>query len=343
MDIKKFWANKNVIITGHTGFKGSWLTLLLTHLGANVIGISREKYDGIYKLSSVDKVLEKEYFIDISNNIKLPKKEIDKFNPDIIFHLAGQSLVSVGYKDPLDTINTNILGTYNVLDYFNKIDSVRSAVVSTTDKVYLNPAETNNELSEIGGTDYYSATKASSEFIIKSFLNNEPNINVSVVRSGNVLGGGDRALNRLIPDLIESITLNKEFILRQPKSTRPWQYVLDSLTGYMLAAQENFQNSKSEVYNLNSSSNNLFTAQDIVEKFKKEWGSDLVINIPKNNKFKEVKILNLDSSKANENLGWSPKFDLDELIKTIVKWEKIHLSQQSFTHSINEIKNYLDL
>ena len=111
----------------------------------------------------------------------------------------------------------------------------------------------------------------------------------------------------------------------------------------MLAAQENFQNSKSEVYNLNSSSNNLFTAQDIVEKFKKEWGSDLVINIPKNNKLKEVKILNLDSSKANKNLGWSPKLDLDELIKTIVKWEKIHLTQQSFTHSINEIKNYLDL
>ena len=170
MDIKKFWANKNVIITGHTGFKGSWLTLFLTYLGANVIGISREKYNGIYKLSSVDKVLKKEYFIDISNNIKLPKKEIDKFNPDIIFHLAGQSLVSVGYEDPLDTINTNILGTYNVLDYFNKIDSVKSAVVSTTDKVYLNPAQTNNEFSELGGSDFYSATKASSEFIIKSFL-----------------------------------------------------------------------------------------------------------------------------------------------------------------------------
>ena len=158
----------------------------------------------------------------IKKKINETVKEIVKFKPDILFHFAGQSLVSVGYSNPLDTLNTNIIGTYNVLNYFDKIDSVKSIVVSTTDKVYLKPSEENIETSALGGSDFYSASKASAEFVISSFLNNGSSANVSVVRSGNVLGGGDRANNRLIPDLIKSIIDNQSFTIRQPNSTRPW-------------------------------------------------------------------------------------------------------------------------
>jgi len=343
MDSYKFWQNKNVVITGHTGFKGSWLALLLTFLGANVVGISREKYEGIYKLSSLSSVLEGELFFDINNEENFPEKINNSFKPDILFHFAGQSLVSVGYSNPLDTLNTNIIGTYNVLNYFDKIDSVKSIVVSTTDKVYLKPSEENIETSALGGSDFYSASKASAEFVISSFLNNGSSANVSVVRSGNVLGGGDRANNRLIPDLIKSIIDNQSFTIRQPNSTRPWQYVLDSLFGYLLVAEENYNKSVSEIYNLNSTVNNKYNAGYIAETFTKSWGSDIKIIEESNEKFKEVEVLNLNSQKAKDRLNWIPQLEIDDLLNLIVRWEKSHFEEKNQEFSFDEISSYLKL
>lgn len=343
MNLNNFWKNKNVIITGHTGFKGSWLVNLLKYLESNIVGISREKYEGIYKLSCASKLLDDEYFIDISKNIEIPEKLFKSFQPDIVFHFAGQSLVPVGYSNPLDTINTNIVGTYNVLNYFDKFDSINSIVVSTTDKVYLNPNDKNVETSILGGTDYYGASKASAEFIIRSFLNNNPSTNISVVRSGNVLGGGDRAFKRLIPDLIKAIKSNQDFEIRQPNSVRPWQYVLDSLVGYLYVAEENYKNSISEIYNLNSTVNNQYTAGYIVDKFCEIWGTNTNIIETKDVNFKEVDILNLDSSKAREKLNWSPNLEIDELIKLIVNWEKAHIKDYDDEYTLNEIDNYFSL
>ena len=343
MNSNNFWKNKNVIVTGHTGFKGSWLVNLLKYLDSNIVGISREKYEGIYKLSSVSQLLEDEIFIDISKDIDIPEKLFKSFQPDIVFHFAGQSLVPVGYSNPLDTINTNIVGTYNVLNYFDKFDSVNSIVVSTTDKVYLNPNNLNVETSTLGGKDYYGASKASAEFIISSFLNNNPSTNISVVRSGNVLGGGDRAFKRLVPDLIKAIKLKQDFEIRQPNSVRPWQYVLDSLLGYLYVAEENYTNSISEVYNLNSSVNNQYTAGYIVDKFNKIWGTNINIIESKDKSFKEVDILNLDSSKAKDKLNWSPKLEIEDLIELIVNWEKAHIKDIDDKYTLNEINNYFSL
>ena len=343
MNSNNFWKNKNVIITGHTGFKGSWLVNLLKYLESNIVGISREKYEGIYELSCVSKLLEDEIFIDISKNIDIPEKLFKSFQPDIVFHFAGQSLVPVGYSNPLDTINTNIVGTYNVLNYFDKYDSINSIIVSTTDKVYLNPNDKNVETSILGGTDYYGASKASAEFIISSFLNNNPSTNISVVRSGNVLGGGDRAFKRLIPDLIKAIKSNQDFEIRQPNSVRPWQYVLDSLVGYLYVAEENYKNSISEIYNLNSTVNNQYTAGYIVDTFSEIWGTDTNIIETKDINFKEVDILNLDSSKARDKLNWSPKLEIDDLIKLIVNWEKAHIKDSDDEYTLNEINNYFSL
>ena len=236
-----FWKNKNILITGHTGFKGSWLSFLLNHLGANISGLSLEKRKGIYEVLEVSKIMKNEYFFDIT---RLDKEDIKKIieivNPDIVFHLAAQSIVYLGYTKPLDTIETNIVGTYKIMDFVDSYSNAKSLIISTTDKVYLNSENDNFEEDQLGGHDFYSASKASSEFIISSYKNIKKNehLNFTVIRSGNVIGGGDRADYRLIVELIESILQNNTFELRKPSSIRPWQFILDSLWGYLLAAEE---------------------------------------------------------------------------------------------------------
>jgi len=341
-----FWNDKKVLVTGHTGFKGSWLCVFLYYLGAKVYGLSKEVKEGIYTDAKISKLLESEIYFDIStNDNKALENLIKKIKPDIVFHFAAQSLVIKSYEDPKETIYSNIIGSYNVIDSIAKSNEVKSLIIATTDKVYKYPDKKNTELSELGGKDFYSASKVSVELIISAYLNNlnENELNLSVVRSGNVIGGGDRSENRLINDLIKAIVSKNEFKLRMPHSVRPWQYILDSLHGYLLVAKENYEDNTSQIYNLNSEINNKYDSQTISSLLIKAWGSDIKIEINNKKKYQEVEKLVIDSKKAYDNLGWKPKYSIEDAIAEIVGWEKHHLSDSSPEFSLNEVGKFLSI
>ncbi len=337
---KNFWKEKKVLITGHTGFKGSWLTLFLKYLGADIYGISREEKEGIYKKANLKGLLNENIYLDLAD---VQKKDlystIDRINPDIVFHLAAQSLVYVGYTNPLDTLNSNIIGTYNLLEASKKIKSI---IISTTDKVYKNSEVDNNEDSELGGKDFYSASKVGTENVIEAFKKMESSCYISTVRSGNVIGGGDRAEKRLVTELINSLINNKDFILRKPDSIRPWQSVFDSIYGYLLIAEENNKKGIGEVYNLNSKLNNKFTSSYLSKSFIKEWGSQIRIINEENEKFKEVDKLKIDSSKAEKRLGWKPETSIEDLVSKTVEWEKNYINKNNFEFSLKQVEEYIN-
>ena len=242
--MNSFWKNKKVFITGHTGFKGSWLVLILNELGAKVSGyaldpISKPNFFDNLKLS---KFLENDFRDDIQNFSKL-NKAIKKSKPTIVFHLAAQSSVLVSYENPEDTIKTNIIGTFNLLKSIKFNKKVKSAVVVTTDKVYLNEDKKINfdENSKLGGHDLYSSSKACCEIItesfFKSFMKNEK-CKIATVRSGNCIGGGDWTKDRIVKDCAEAFAVNKNLIIRSPEATRPWQHVIEPIHGYLKLAEK---------------------------------------------------------------------------------------------------------
>ena len=341
-----FWANKNILITGHTGFKGSWLSVLLNHLGANVYGLSDKKKDGIYEVIENSNILKKEFFHNINRLTKEEAKNIlEEIKPDIVFHFAAQSLVYEGYLNPLDTIETNILGTYKIMSYVEDFSEANVLTISTTDKVYLNPEIDNTEENELGGKDFYSASKAGAEFVISAFLNSKKRegLNITVIRSGNVIGGGDRGKYRLMTDVINSINSNETFELRKPNSIRPWQFVLDSLWGYLIATYDSYNKNKSDIYNLNSKINNKYTAQKLVETYFNYWKDDLPEIKITNEMFKEVDKLTINSSKAKNNLNWEPIYNVDKTIDEIVQWEKNFEKEKDLNFTVSQIKNYIHL
>lgn len=344
--MNNFWDNKKVLITGHTGFKGMWLTLVLKHFGSNLTGLSKEaKGSKAYNILDSKKYFDKEYFFDISN--ELNKKEVEIFsknNFDIIFHFAAQSLVSVAVKDPINTLKTNIIGTFRVIDQCLKFGTTNALVVATTDKVYLDSENLNNEKSKLGGKEFYSASKVGQENVIESFKNfeNSKELNISTVRSGNVLGPGDGAPDRIMTDLINSIKKNEDIVLRNPNSIRPWQDILDSIFGYLLVAEENYKSKKSDVFNLNTEINSEVTTKEIAEKTIKEWGSKINIVQQNDKSYYEASELRLDSSKAKNLLGWESKLNIDATIKKIVAWEKSKNLNEYEKNSKIQIETYFN-
>ena len=238
--MNSFWKNKNVLVTGHTGFKGSWLVLFLKYFDANVLGISSEKKDGVYDLTNLSSVVDSEEFINLAEDNTTLESCVASFSPDIIFHFAAQSLVIEGYENPLKTVKSNVVAPMNLIDAINKINENATFVIATTDKVYKNPSNDNTETSELGGLDFYSNSKVSKELLIDAFVNHPDfsKLNLNKVRSGNVIGGGERAKNRLFTDLIYSFNNNLPIEIRNPEHIRPWQYILDSLYGYLLIAKK---------------------------------------------------------------------------------------------------------
>lgn len=342
-----FWKNKNVLITGHSGFKGSWLSLYLTSLGSNVFGLSSYKLDGVYKLADVSSIMSEELFIDISlletSNKLIPF--LDKVKPDIIFHFAAQSLVLESYRNPRKTLETNIFGTYNLIESTNNSSVNPKIVVATTDKVYKYPERFNDEKSELGGKDFYSISKVSKELIVESVLQhpNFKELNISRVRSGNVVGGGERRENRLFTDLISSLINKNDFILRNPNSIRPWQYILDSLTGYLMVAEKSYINNANLVYNLNSEINNNYDVEAIAKLFLKHSGNRNKIILENTEIYEEVDKLTINSYKANNELGWSAMMGIEEIVKLIIDWEKNYTNESGPEYSFQEIKNYLSI
>ena len=320
-----FWKNRKVLITGHTGFKGSWLACYLNYLGSEVYGLSdseiiSENYERIDK----KKTFQSEYNLDISDNSnKLTKVFNQDF--DFVFHLAAQGVVSTAKIKPLETLVTNIIGTFNVMNLVNENEKINGLVISTTDKVYSDTANSNLEESSLGGKEFYSSSKASTEHIISAFINtiSRKNLNIGVVRSGNVLGGGDGGKDRIVTDIINSLKNNEDIYLRNPESIRPWQYILDSLNGYLMTGEYCVKNNQNEIFNLGSSENNEKKVMDLTENILKNWNSDKNIEIKqKQNLFYESEFLRIDSKKANNILGWQPLFDLEMISTAIVDWYK---------------------
>ena len=324
----KIYKNKKVLITGHTGFKGSWLSFWLHSLGAKVYGIS----DGIptkpsfYKVCGVDR-LSKNYFFDISNKYKV-KKTILKIKPDFIFHLAAQSLVSKSYLNPNKTWETNLIGTKNVLESLLNYKKNCSIVIITSDKCYKN-IETHrpyNEKDILGGDDPYSASKAGAEILFnsyfQSFFKSKKNIKMASARAGNVIGGGDWAKDRLIPDCIKLWSKNKKVLIRSPKATRPWQHVLEALSGYLLLGYNLNKNKKisGESFNFGPDLRKSFNVIKILQLSQKYWKNGKWIIKENNSKFKEAKLLSLDSKKSSKILNWKIRLSINEIIKFVILW-----------------------
>ena len=338
---KDFWINKKVLITGHTGFKGSWLAVYLHHLGADLFGISREKKSGIYSMAKLHEIFKEEIFLDIGKvEFEELEKIIRRLNPEVIFHFAAQSLVYLGHSDPTDTVFSNIIGTHNLLYASKDIESIRSVIVSTTDKVYEDSSFDNIESSKLGGKDYYSASKVAVENIIFAYKNLFVFPLVSVVRSGNVIGGGDRAEKRLMTELVLSINENKDFLLRKPNSIRPWQYILDSIRGYLLVAEDTLKKNNSEVFNLNSKPNNKYKASFLANSFIKKWGSNIKIIEAEEVLFDEVDTLIINSDKALLKLGWQPVVDIELMLEKVIDWEKYYKNNSEIAFMLNEINEY---
>ena len=316
----KFFKNKKIFITGHTGFKGSWLSYILYLSGAKVTGYSlkpKNKQDNFYLLKLDSKI--KNYYSDIRNEKNL-KNKIKKCKPDIIFHLAAQPLVKESYRNPKFTFSTNIIGTLNILEAVRDVKSVKSVSIITSDKCYKNyeKSEGYSEQDELGGEDPYSASKAAAENIFysysKSFFKNKNKIGLVSVRAGNVIGGGDWSQDRIIPDLIKSIILKKKFTIRSPKSTRPWQHVLEAIWGYLLLASNLKKNRKlhGEAFNFGPITTNNYSVLQVVKIMKKNWEkvSWKVID-PKKNNFYESSLLKLNSNKAEKKIKSVMIIDID--------------------------------
>ena len=339
------YRNKRVLVTGHTGFKGSWLCKWLNHLGAEVFGYS------------LNPSTEPNHF-DLSNpKVNSHINNIQDFNsvrdfiiksePEIIFHLAAQPLVIKSYKEPLETFSTNVIGTANILEAVRYIDTVKAVIIITTDKCYKNKEciYGYRETDELGGYDPYSASKACTELVTESYKNsffNEDNTGLLIAsaRAGNVLGGGDWTSNRIFKDIAIAASEKEKLILRNPESIRPWQHVLEPLSGYLLLGQLLFQNRKefAEPWNFGPSYNSNITVRELVNIVKKRW-NDIEVEFEKP-KIYESKYLMLDSSKAYNKLKWKPVWGIDLTINNTIDWYKNYY-EKKIVKTDDQIENFI--
>lgn len=327
-----FWKNKTVLLTGHTGFKGSWLTLWLNKLGAKIHGYSLDPptQPNLFNVANIASILSSDTRADIVDIEKL-KLCVNHVQPTLIFHLAAQPLVRKSYQDPLGTLATNIMGTANLLEVARKVRSIVAIIIVTTDKVYMN---TQNEKpcvegDALGGHDMYSASKAATEIIThsyrQSFFNQPLSPAIATVRAGNVIGGGDWATDRLVPDCLRALDHKKPLILRYPYAIRPWQHVLEPLMGYLQLAEKLLScgnNEFSHAWNFGPDYHGDETVENIVNKLAFFWGDKLNIALSDASQLVETNMLRLDSDLARNKLAWKPLWNLEEVLKQTVMWYK---------------------
>jgi len=349
------FAEKKILVTGHTGFKGSWLTLWLTKLGAKVVGYSLEPPT---KPSLFEILNLKEKIIHIIGDIRDEEKLkniFKKYKPEIVFHLAAQPLVRVSYKEPKLTYETNVIGTLNLLEAVREIQSVRVVIVVTSDKCYENKEwfYGYREIDPLGGYDPYSASKACVEILVSSYRNSFFNpesygkthqTSVATVRAGNVIGGRDWQVDRLIPDCVKALSKGKPIKIRNPNAIRPWQHVLEPLSGYLILAQKMWKEPTKycEAWNFGPYEKDIATVKEIVEKVINLWGKGKY-EVESDTQFHETGLLRLDISKAMIKLGWYPKWNLDIALEKTIKWYKMFYrgKEDMLRYSLQEIKSYI--
>ena len=335
----EFWSHKRVLLTGHTGFKGSWLALWLQNLGADVIGfaLAPPTQPNLFELTRVSEHMQS-VVGDVREFAHL-ERVIRTQRPSIVIHLAAQALVRQSYDDPLGTYTTNILGTAHLLEAIRRTDEVRAVVVVTSDKCYENREVLRpyRESDHMGGFDPYSSSKGCAELVTAAYRNSffsktseRTGVAVATARSGNVIGGGDWAGDRLIPDLMRAALGHREATIRNPEAIRPWQHVLEPLGGYLLLAQKLYEHGAryAQSWNFGPNEEETKPVSWVVERLAQLWGADVRWNLDRGEHPHEARYLRLDSAKAREQLGWQPRWNLDRALEATVKWYKTYQSGQ---------------
>jgi len=344
--LQNFYKNKKILITGSSGFVGSSLSTALFEMGASLYGISLKPNTSpsLFKLLNLENKINQKY-IDICEFNKLDSA-IKEISPDIVFHLAAQPLVRESYERTIETFNTNVIGTLNVLEACKNLGTNVNFVCITTDKCYEN-----NELGQrfvesdpMGGKDPYSASKACTEIVTKSHALSFNSLKLCTARAGNIIGGGDWAKDRIVTDIVESIEQKKDIVLRSPNAIRPWQHVIDVVNGYLKLAIYNAD--KKDIFdsfNFGPQKENEIDVETLTNKFISNWNScDSSIVIDNNENLPESKILRLDSSKAHHILDWEPLMDIDTTIKETAVWyENFFLNKDIYEFTIEQINKYL--
>lgn len=344
-----FWKGKKVFLTGHTGFKGSWLSLWLQKMGALVKGYSLDVHTkpSLFLEANVADDMESE--IGDIRDFELISKSMISFNPDILIHMAAQPLVRLSYKEPVDTYTTNVIGTVNILEAARNCVNLKAIVSVTSDKCYENKEREKGyrENEPMGGYDPYSSSKGCAELVIsaykRSFFSSRNTASLASARAGNVIGGGDWAEDRLIPDILRAFDKSKQVFVRNPLSRRPWQHVLEPLSGYLVLAQELFLNGDNfaEGWNFGPKDEDCKPVSWILDKMVEMWDGNVSWCLDENNNPHEAVFLKLDCSKAASRLNWKPKWDLQLALKSIVDWHQIYINGGNVKiQCLKEINDY---
>ncbi len=350
------FKNKTVFVTGHTGFIGSWLVLWLQSLGAKVIGYSLEPPTKPSLFETLSLENEITHIIgDIQDKQNL-SDNIEKHKPEIVIHLAAQSLVRASYEDPSETFQTNILGAVNILDSIRKLDYVKACVIMTSDKCYqnLNSNHFHKETDPLGGNDPYSASKGAAEIITNSFRNSffnleknhDKNTGIATVRAGNVIGGGDWARDRVIPDCVRALTTDKKIRVRNPSSIRPWQFVLEPISGILWLGSKLYAKPKkySEAWNLGPNQTSNTTVEKVVQNVIRIWNKGDWIDVSKESRDQPIELISLllDSTKALNLLEWKTVYSFENAINETVSWYKSYYNNDTPMRelSVNQIEQY---
>lgn len=351
-----FYKSKKVLVTGHTGFKGSWLSIWLHELGAEVIGVANDPFSerDNFVLSGIGNKIKADLRADIRDGQKI-KDIFAEYQPEIVFHLAAQPLVRLSYDIPVDTYETNVMGTINIMEAIRATDSVKVGIMITTDKCYENKEQIwgYRENEPMGGYDPYSSSKGATEIAISSWRRSyfsptdygrKHHVSLASVRAGNVIGGGDWALDRIIPDCIKAIEAGEPIAIRNKTAVRPWQHVLEPLSGYMLLATKMWDEPMKycEGWNFGPRAESISTVWDVASKLIANYGDGGLKDMSDPNAVHEANLLMLDISKAKFKLGWEPRMNIDQCIALVADWYKRYKTEGIYRLCIEEIKKYLE-
>ena len=349
-----FFRGKRVLVTGHTGFKGSWLSIWLHELGAEVIGVAQAPFTerDNFVLSGIGQRIKADIRADIRDGERI-KEIFRQYQPEIVFHLAAQPLVRLSYDIPVETYQTNVMGTIHILEAIRFTDSVKVGVMITTDKCYENREQIwgYRENEPMGGYDPYSSSKGAAEIAIASWRRSffhpgayeKHGKSIASVRAGNVIGGGDWALDRIIPDCIKALEAGKPIEIRSPKAIRPWQHVLEPLSGYMLLAQKMWNDPVKycEGWNFGPRAESITNVWDVASMVIENYGSGELKDLSDPDALHEAKLLMLDISKAKFQLGWEPRMSLGKCVQLVVDWYKRYKEEDAYTLCVEHIEKYL--